>query len=162
MDILRPYIPKMCLGGAEYVRNVPLTEMLKNISRDFGVLDTSSQKRLLIIDDDIEYIEKLRIYLESAFQVFVCKFDLDEIGTLLLKADYIVISTDIRGNMMDFIDMFKLVSSCRQTKTVRVYFLCSSKSKRNYAGAGFLQNATILSKDTDVERISQYLVSHTL
>ncbi|MBQ6968236.1 MAG: hypothetical protein IJP84_10095 [Lachnospiraceae bacterium] len=110
----------------------------------------------LIIDNDTEYVGKLRLYLEPYFQILVSRFDFEEAGMLLLKSDIVLISMDATFTLREFMSFFKAVMTKKHSPLFHFFYLASSNSERYRMNAGSENESISFSKEMEVSRVAGY------
>ncbi len=155
VDIIRDLVPSL------YIKKVILYHlafsMLPEIIKQEFKPDRN-KLTFLIIDNDTEYVGKLRLYLEPYFQILVSRFDYEEAGMLMLKSDIVLISMDATFKLREFMGFFKAMMMKKRSPLFRFFYLASTDSERNRMNAGSEDEGMAFSKEMDVARVADYFV----
>ena len=114
----------------------------------------------VIIDDDTEYVEKLRVYLDSVFRVTVCGFDSGEINELALMADVVLVSVEGRMKLSEFMGLFQVLLTKKKAGKGNFYYLTPSNGEQSIINQRIENSAISFSKEMDVVRVAEFLKSH--
>ena len=114
----------------------------------------------VILDDDMEYIEKLRVYLDSVFRVTVCRFDVKEINEIVLMADVVLLSVEGRMKLSEFMGLFQVLLAKKKAGKVNFYYLTPSNGEQSIINQRIENSAISFSKEMDVVRVAEFLKSH--
>lgn len=155
VDLLSSVIPKLFVKRAMYSHvhfGVMLSDFLmKDIS------DEGNKTTLLIIADDEAYVERLRPYLDPFFQVYVSRFDLDEMGKLLMRCNVVLIDMDGKLTMGGFMELIKVLAARKRSPYFHFYYLVSTNRERDKMNMGSVEDSISFSKEMDCTRIASYL-----
>ena len=134
--------------------NAKMEELIKN-----NVNPERKKPRFHILDDDSAYVEKLRPYLDPYFQVFVSRFEIEEIAALIYSSDIVLISMDATFKLREFMGFFKAMMMKKKRSTLfHFFYLASTDPERNRMNAGSEDGGMAFSKEMDVARVADYFV----
>ncbi|MCR4589452.1 MAG: hypothetical protein K5668_01360 [Lachnospiraceae bacterium] len=158
VDVLKSCVPSLYIRKSAYFFACPL----EDLTNDLYFLDKirnkqERSKRVLIMDDDDEYISKLRLHLDTDFQVFVCPYDLTEAGTLILHSDILLIGTTGRFTLPESIDLLRIISRRRKYDKFHAYYLAVDDAERKRLNISSIDNNIAFSKEMEMNRIVSYL-----
>ncbi len=139
-------------------------ETLDSILNDLSELEkikNASEKRrsILIIEEDTEYIAKLRPYLEADYRVYVSSYDISEVGILILYTDIILIGSSGRFTIPESMEILRIISGRKKSPGFHAYFLAADKTERVKLNLSGIAGNTAFSKDVEVSRTAKYLLS---
>ena len=156
VDIIKDLVPSL------YIKKVVLYhvafstipgEILKQ-----ELMPDRNKPTFLIIDNDTEYVGKLRLYLEPYFQILVSRFDFEEAGMLMLKSDIVLISMEATFKLREFMGFFKAMMMKKRSPLFHFFYLASTDAERNRMNAGSENESISFSKEMDVDRVANYFV----
>ena len=124
------------------------------------VIRENGKPIFLMIDDDREYVEKLRVYLDPFYQVFVSRFDHEEIENLIMMADRVLISVNGNMRLLDFIQLYQTLLSKKKVPGFTYYHIADTDWEKAIVDRGSGQNNMAFSKETDVQKVADYLIKH--
>lgn len=158
--ILKSYIPSLFVRMACYFYAVTLDSLVDDLS-ELEKITNSSEKRhnILIMEEDLEYVAKLRPYLEADYRVYVSSYDLSEVGILILYSDIILIDSNGRFTLPESIEMLRIISERRKRSGFHAYFLAADKAEREKLNISGIGGNIAFSKDMEISRIANYLLS---
>ena len=114
---------------------------------------------LTIIDDDAEYIERLRVHLDEFFQVCISDFSGDETKHLISLSDVALISVDGMMKISDFMGLLRMVLRKKKESKFRFYYLTPTDKDRIVLNAESENISLSVSKEMDVDRVAKFLIS---
>lgn len=156
VDLISSIIPSLFIRRAAYAFSEPFSALVEDM-KGLTALSQGHLPGLLIVDDDIEYIEKLRPYLESSFRIYVSHCDLVEAGTFLNISDIVLVSVEAEYKLSVFLDFFRAVYARKKDSEFRLYYLTSDDTKRDRMNLGIEKDAVALSKSADISKIASFL-----
>lgn len=112
-----------------------------------------------IIDDDSEFVERLRLHLDGFFRVVVSRFDAREISELVQLSDVALVSVDGTLKLSEFMGLFHMLLTKKKTSRFRFYYLTPSNRDRDFLNIGIEESALSFSKQMDVDRIASFLIN---
>lgn len=157
VDTMSALVPSMFIKKKMYA--FTHFSMLVEKLVDSEVRKENSKPYCVILDDDVEYVEKLRVQLDSFFRVAVCRFDPAEINDLVLIADVVLVSVDGRLKLSEFMGLFHMLLAKKKVPRFRFYYLTRSDQERNAMNAGIEKSSISFSKQMDVEHVAKYLIN---
>ncbi len=158
VNIIRSRVPSIYVRKAVYVYSEPFSVILKDLKElavDYGM----NLNGLLIIDNDSEYIEKLRPNLDPYFRVYVSHLNLNEAGSLLQISDVVLINVDESYVLREFIELFKSMFIKKRSSGLRIYYLTSTNENRDKINMGIENDAIALSKSADVTKTAAFITN---
>lgn len=158
VNIIRSRVPSIYVRKAVYVYSEPFSVILndlKELAVDYGM----NLNGLLIIDNDSEYIEKLRPNLDPYFRVYVSHMNLSEAGALLQISDVVLINVDESYVLREFIELFKSMFMKKRSTGLRIYYLTSTNENRDRMNMGIENDSIALSKSADVAKTAAFLTN---
>ena len=156
VDYFSSLIPSMCIKKALYSFSHFDLFVDEIVQREIGI--ENEKACCVIIDDDTEYVERLRVHLDGKFSVVVCGFDPEEINQLIRVADLVLVSIEGRLKLVEFMGMFRLLLARKKSPNFRFYYLTTSDRERNIMNAGTDKSSLSFSKEMEVERVAKYLI----
>lgn len=156
VDIISSMVPSIFIRKAAYVYSEPFAALLEDMNK-LASITQNHLPGLLIVDDDIEYIEKLRPYLEQSFRIYVSHCDFIEAGTYLNISDIVLISAESKYKLSSFLDFFRAVYARKKEYGTRLYYLTSDNVKRDHMNLGFERDAMALSKSFNLSKVASFL-----
>ena len=158
VDIITSLVPSLFIKKALYSHvhfYVMYEELIKN-----DVNPDRKKPRFLILDDDTEYVESLRPHLDPFFQVFVCRFDINEIASLMHSVDIVLISMDGKMSLYDLMGMLRmLLTRAKSYSAFRYYYLAPTNRERDRMNSGNENNNLTFSKEMEVHRVAAYFTN---
>lgn len=109
-------------------------------------MQNGNKKRILIIDDDINFRDMLRIHLSSAGYAAQVAEDAVEGGKALLASPPDLIICDLNMPFMDGFELLSLMQSDEQTASIPVIFLSGRSDGDTMSKAVELGAADFLTK----------------
>ncbi|MBR6329025.1 MAG: hypothetical protein IKR68_05195 [Lachnospiraceae bacterium] len=158
VNVMQTLIPSLYIKSAMYSFS-HFNLMVEDIVRK-EVFDSAGKPRFLILDDDIDYVEKLRIYLDPHFTVYVSRFDVNEIGPLILRSDIAMISMEGTLKLSEFMGLFSMLLARKKNARFKFYYLTATNTTRNSANSGSENNSISFSKEMEPYRIANYFIKH--
>ncbi len=157
VDMVGALVPSLFIAKSSY-SFVDLKNVLEELENEINKKD-SNKPGILILDDDIEYAEKLRVYLDPYYRFFHCRFNLEEIAKMAPLADTIIISLDGSMKLCDFMELFRLIQAKKKNNDkFRYYYLAGDNKYRAMMNAESEKTAISFSKEMEVERIARFFI----
>lgn len=157
VDYISSRIPSIFIIKKAYAYAEVLTDIINElIAADDE--DDHALPGLLIVDDDTEYIAKLRPYLESHFRIYICHDKLNELGTFINAADIILINGDESYTLFELLDFFKTISARMRSSGLKFYYLTENDENRTRMNSGSERDAITLSKNVEAEKTASFLI----
>ncbi len=157
VDTMTTLVPSMFVKKAMYsfVRFPRiLDEMVVN-----EVKAENSKPFCVIIDEDMEYVERLRVHLDSFFRVAVCRFNTKEINDLVLPADIILVSVEGKMKLSEFMGMFQILLAKKKAQKVNFYYLTPTNGERDIINMRQQNSSISISKQADPADVARFLTS---
>ena len=123
------------------------------------VMAENGKPVFLIIDNDSEYVEQLRMHLDRYFRVNVCKFNPKEINELVVMSDVVLMSLEGTLKLREFMGLFGLLASKKKVPGFRYYFLTETDRERTALNAGSDKSGVSLSKEMEVGRVAKFILN---
>ena len=158
VNIIRSRVPSLYVRKAVYVHSEPFSVILKDL-KDIAIDYGLNQKGILIIDNDSEYIEKLRPNLDPYFRVYVSHLNLNEAGALIQISDVVLINVDESYVLREFIELFKSMFIKKRSSGLHIYYLTSTNENRDKINMGIENDAIALSKSADVSKTAAFITN---
>ncbi len=156
VDTMTSKIPSMFVKKKMY--SFSHFDLLIDIVVKEEVKAENGKPMFLLIDDDSEYAERLRVYLDPHFRVLISRFDPEEIDKLVAVADVVLISMDGKLRLSEFMTLFRLLAAKKKIPRFAYYFISDSDSERNFNNSGVEKSSISFSKEMDPERVAKYLI----
>ena len=113
--------------------------------------------RCVIVDEDSEYVEQLRLQLEGFYRVYVCGYDVEAISKLVPDATLTLLCVDGSMKLSETMWLFRLLIAKRKTSKFRYFLMKSSNGEKEYDQMGSEESKITFYKDMDVERVGRML-----
>ena len=156
VDLIRSVIPSIFVRKSSYLFTEPFAGLIEDLNK-LTYHDGVELPGLLIVDDDIEYISKLRPYLDDKFQIYVCHLDLKKAVALLNISDILLINSEASFTLYEFVEFFKATSARKKRKSFHFYYLTQSDEQRDRINSGLENSSIALSKSVAVEKTASFL-----
>ncbi|MBQ7636824.1 MAG: hypothetical protein IJS80_05905 [Lachnospiraceae bacterium] len=158
--LLRSYVPSLFIRRAAYFYAETLDSIVDDLS-ELEKITNNPEKRhsILIMEEDVEYIAKLRPYLEGDYRVYVCSYDLSEVGILIFYSDIILIGSSGRFTIPESIELLRAISERRRNANLHAYFLAVDRAEREKLNVSGIGGSIAFSKDMEISRTANYLLS---
>ncbi|MCR5687431.1 MAG: hypothetical protein K6G58_05365 [Lachnospiraceae bacterium] len=157
VDTMRSKIPSLFIKKSMY--SFSHFDILTDIIIQEEVIAENGRPVFLLIDNDSEYGEKLRVFLDPYFRVVVCRFDTAEIYKLVMMADIVLISLAGTMRLYDFMELFRIIAAKSKTQGFHYYYITDTDLERNARNSGSDKSSIAFSKEMDVERTAKYFIS---
>lgn len=158
VDILNSFVPSIYIRKSEYFYNTPIDDLTDDVLLINKLTDKNSKyKSILIMEEDDEYVAQLRLYLDSVFQIFVCNYDLNEMGGLILYSDILLIGTDGRFTIPESVDLLRIVQKRKKATDFHSYFIAKDNAERQKLNIASVSGNISFSKEMEISRIAKYL-----
>ncbi|MCR5626130.1 MAG: hypothetical protein K6F99_02320 [Lachnospiraceae bacterium] len=98
MDLKRvsKYIPKMLISGV-FLKDDGIENVVNGTKK---ILNSFDKTNLVIIDNDVSYVSKVRILLKDFFNITIIEGDLNELKTALMSnPEYIILNSGMRVSL---------------------------------------------------------------
>lgn len=157
VDTMTTLVPSMFIKKAVYsFVQFPriLEEMVVN-----EVKTENAKPFCVIIDEDMEYVERLRVHLDSFFRVVVCRFDMKEINDLVIPADVILVSVEGKMKLSEFMEMFQIFLAKKKAQKVNFYYLTPTNGERDLINMKLQSSSISISKQADPADAARFLTS---
>ena len=158
VNIIRSRVPSLYVRKAVYVHSEPFSVILKDL-KDIAIDYGLNQKGILIIDNDSEYIEKLRPNLDPYFRVYVNHNNLKEAERFLQISDIVLLNVDEACILREYIELFKSMIIKRKSSGLRLYYLTANNEDRDRMNMGIENDAIALSKSADVSKTAAFIIN---
>ncbi|MCR5301554.1 MAG: hypothetical protein K6E49_03845 [Lachnospiraceae bacterium] len=158
VDLVKSLVPSLFVEKTLY-SFAEFTQIIDEIEKS-GVATENGKPVFLIIDEDRDFVEKLRVYLDPFYRVFVSKIDLEEIKKLLFMADTVLISSEGKMRFIEFMELSQILVAKKKVSGFRYYYMAKSGEDQNRINAGYGRNTIAFSKDMEVSRIADYFIKH--
>ncbi|MCR5674817.1 MAG: hypothetical protein K6G16_03830 [Lachnospiraceae bacterium] len=156
VDLISARVPSLFVHMAVYMMKMPFSRLLDDL--DTREQETAEHRpTLLILDDNTEYIEKLRVMLDSSFRVYVSHYDLHEAGLLLLRADIVLLGMDVELSMIKYMQLFRALAKKMRQPGFHFYFLTSSKEDRDLINSSGDRAGVAFTRDMEPARVAEFL-----
>jgi hypothetical protein len=157
VDDITELVPSIFVKKAIY-SFVDFSKMKDAITSNVGE-DEIGKKTFLIIDDDTDYAGKLRVHLDQTYRVLVSRFDLEEMGSLILGANVVLISMDGSLKLNEFMTMFRILAAKKgRNPRFKYYYLTGTDRERAKLNSGSEKSSISFSKEMDVSRVANYFI----
>lgn len=157
VDFISSRIPAIFIRKKAYAYAEVLADIIKELKAAANE-DDNALPGLLIVDDDTEYIAKLRPYLESHFRIYISHAKLNELGAFLYISDVILINADASYTLFEFLDFFKTIYARIKSSGLKFYYLTENDENRTRMNSGSERDAITLSKNVDVAKTASFLI----
>ena len=157
VDSLLPYIPVLYVRRYEYATKNNFSVLMD----DLALLEKdekSSKPALTFMDDDIEYVSKLRLHLEPYFRIYVNHYDMKETGIMILRSNILIMSANKPLTLMQFSEIYGIIRTKMKQGDFHLYYLTDDLTERNRLNAFDTQKTIAFSRDMDPEQIADYLI----
>ncbi|MCR5672889.1 MAG: hypothetical protein K6F87_04140 [Lachnospiraceae bacterium] len=157
VNLLASLIPSLYIRNKAYSFS-PLERFVSELEHD----DPESEVEkpcLLVIDEDSEYTERLRLHLDPSFRILVSTFDPDEIDKFMELANVTLISTDAKLKLFDIMRLVRKLLERRQNPGFKYYFIAPTNEARNVINSESEKNGITLSKEMDPARVAGFIVN---
>ncbi len=160
VDILSRLIPAMFVQMAQYAFIGTFTSMLDDM-RGLEEAEGRDRPTLLIIDDDKDFISKLRILVNAHFNVYVSHCDLRESGMLLMRSDIVLMSTSAKYSLMEIMDFFRSMVKKKRQNRLHFYYLAADETECDIINVTGDREAFAFPRSVDPRIIADYLIEST-
>lgn len=157
VDEVSSYVPSLFIQKSLY-SFADFVQIRDDLVRDRNESDTGKPV-FLIIDDDTDYVEKLRVYLDNDFKVLVSRFEIREIASLIHSADIVLISMDGKLALHDFMGLFQMLAARKKKSSFKYYYMSASDAQRAELNSGSESTSISFSKEMDVDRVAKYFTA---
>ena len=157
VDLIHSRVPDLYVRMAHYTYQRTFSLFLE----DLAALDeemSGNLPTLLMMDDDTEYIAKLRVYLEGRFRILVNHFDLSEAGPMILRSDAVLMGTDISMTLLGFTELFQMLYRRMRQPGFHLYYISSHREERDKLNAINARSVIAFTKDMEVSLVANYLI----
>ena len=158
VDFISSRVPALFIRKKAYAYAVVLTDIINELLADANE-DDIDLPGLLIVDDDTEYIAKLRPYLEPHFRIYICHEKLDELGAFISVSDIILINGDESYTLFELLDFFKTISARMRSSGLKFYYLTENDENRTRMNSGSERDAITLSKNVDAVKTASFIIN---
>ncbi|MCR4589223.1 MAG: hypothetical protein K5668_00185 [Lachnospiraceae bacterium] len=157
VDQLSTLVPSIFIKKTIY-SHVHFSMVIEDLMNE-EVYPDNKKLKFVLIDDDSEYVAKLRPYLDPFFQVHVSRFDIMEIGKLILRGDLVMISMNGRLKLSEFMSLFRMLRQKSETRNFHYYYITDTNGERARLNAGSESDGLAFSKEMEIARVANYFVS---
>ncbi|MCR4590695.1 MAG: hypothetical protein K5668_07740 [Lachnospiraceae bacterium] len=157
LDIVASLVPSIYIEKTLY-SHVHFHVMMEELVKKQVFLE-NKKPRFLIIDDDSGYVSSLRPYLDPFFQVFVSRFDINEIGMLILRSDILLLSMDGKLMLGEFMGLLRMLLNRGKSGNFRYYYLAPTNRERDRINAGSENGSLAFSKEMEVSRVAGFFTA---
>lgn len=157
VDILNRLIPAMFVQKAQYAFIDTFTSMLDDL-RMLEDAEGRNRPTLLIIDDDKDFISKLRILVNTHFNVYVSHCDLRESGTLLMRSDVVLMSTSAKYSLLEIMDLFRTVVKKKRQYRLHFYYIAADETECDMINVTGDKEAFAFPRSSDPRIIADFLI----
>ncbi len=157
VETISEFVPSMCIKKTMHAFSHFYVLVEELLSRE--VVTENGKPVFLIIDDDTEYVEHLRLHLDKYFRVTVSRFDPKEINDLVLMSDVALISMEGTLKLSEFMKLFGMLASKKKVPGFRYYFLTDSDKERNSINAGMEKSGISISKEMEPGRLAKFIIN---
>ncbi len=164
VDILRARIPALYVRKSGYTIKEPFSLLLDDVAA-MEQDESVDLPALLILDDKTEFIEKLRLYLEPYFRIYVSHYDPQELGILVLRSNVVLMGTDRLMTVIQFMELSRMIGRRREVPDFHLYFLAKTQEERAMFNSEAARYGIAFSADMDASRVADYLIranAHTI
>ena len=159
VDEVASYVPSLFIQKSLY-SFADFVQIRDELAKNTAQSD-KGKPVFLIIDDDTDYVEKLRVYLDNDYKVLVSRFEIREIASLIHAADIVLISMDGKLALHDFMGLFHMLVVKKKKSSFKYYYMSATNSERAELNAGSDSTSISFSKEMDVERVAKYFIDMT-
>ena len=152
-------IPKLFITGTYR----PSGEMMMQLSNDILACFSNNviaRRSILMIDSDLEYMEKMNTFLEDKFSVTLIKPDMGLVNRHIAYPNVIVIGMDsmitVWGNAL----LFAMVERWQKLNDLKLVFLAKNKGEQQVFNYIKIESATCISKETPPRKNAAYLINN--
>lgn len=156
VDALSSFVPKLFISKTVY-SFVDLSRTVEELIGDVNESD-SGKPCFLLIDNDSEYSEKLRVYLDPYYKFMLCHFDVEDIARMVPFAQIAIISLEGKMTISQLMELFRMFAAKKRNSNFKYYYLAKDDKERSLMNAGSEKTAISFSKEMDVERIARYFI----
>ena len=164
VDEIKKYIPKLYI--AQFLKKETAAgngDRISDIVKDEVETEAWQQKdtekvKILLVGNDADYFKRLKILLEAYFDVKWINDSMTGCGELLFHADIVMISTDIRLSLRDFMDLFGAIGRRSKSSDFHLYYLADSKEEQRLQNTGLGSGSVCFLKSSGAENIALYLI----
>lgn len=156
VDEVASYVPSLFIQKSLY-SFADFVQIRDELAKNTALLD-KDKPVFLIIDDDTDYVEKLRVYLDSSYKVLVSRFEIREIASLIHSADTVLISMDGKLALSDFMGLFRLLVVKKKKPSFKYYYMSATDRERAMLNSATESTSISFSKEMDVERVARYFI----
>jgi len=154
---IKAHVPAMYISKSEYTIN-GFKEIVLEIIRT-EVNDQADKPGILIIDNDVSYIESLRINLEEYFRVYVSHYDFDEIELMIKETNISLVGTDGVLVLSEAVRLLILLNDMKDAPDYHYYFVAPTNNERNSLNSESDKIGISLSKEMDLHKLTHFLIS---
>ncbi len=159
VDEVASYVPSLFIQKSLY-SFADFVQIRDELAKNTALLD-KDKPVFLIIDDDTDYVEKLRVYLDNDYKVLVSRFEIREIAALIHSADIVLISMDGKLALRDFMGLFRLLVVKKKKPSFKYYYMSSTDRERAMLNSATESTSISFSKEMDVDRVAKYFIDMT-
>ena len=134
VDTMKSKIPAIFIKKTMY--SFSHFDLLMDLIVQEEVIAENGKPVFLLVDDDNEYSEKLRVHLDQHFRVMISRFDPEEIYKLILT-----------------------IAAKSKSPGFHYYYLTDTDNERNTSNSGSDVGSISFSKEMEIERIARYFIS---
>lgn len=158
VDHLKNLIPSLYIQKALYLYGT--TNALMDELKLLEESEEANKPALLIVDDDRELIEQLRIMLGGYFRFYVTHYDMTETRLFLKEANVVLMGTRGRYGILDIVDLLRLVAQRKMAVGMQMYYLTEDdKESTRVNGTGSDKGNLAYSRSTDPRIIADTMLS---
>ncbi len=157
VDTMKSKIPAIFIKKTMY--SFSHFDLLMDLIVQEEVIAENGKPVFLLVDDDTEYSEKLRVHLDQHFRVMISRFDPEEIYKLILTADYVMISMSGSLRLYELMKLFRIIAAKSKSPGFHYYYLTDTDNERNTSNSGSDVSSISFSKEMEIERIARYFIS---
>ncbi|MBR5116824.1 MAG: hypothetical protein IK096_07135 [Lachnospiraceae bacterium] len=156
VDHLKNVIPSLFVQKALYLYGT--TDMLMDELKQMEEAENKNTPALLVVDDDQELVEQLRIMLGGYFRFYVTHYDILETRLFIKEANVVLMGTRGRYSMLDIMDLLRLIAQRKMAVGMSMYYLTEDeKESTRVNGSGPDKGSLAYSRDTDPRVIADVL-----
>ncbi|MCR5179083.1 MAG: hypothetical protein K6C95_08905 [Lachnospiraceae bacterium] len=157
VDILVSKMPVMFTRMYSYASQMPFTVLLDDLAVMEKEMGSDDRPAILLLDDKTEYIEKLRVYLEPFFHIYVNHFDMDELGFMILRSDVILVGMDKKLTLVEYMDIFRVIYHKMKQIGFHLYYLTATNDERDRVNSGNDRSGMAFSREMGEQSVANYL-----
>lgn len=159
MEEVKKDIPKLFINGTYR----PSGEMLMKLSDDILAClsdKVTEKKQILMVDNDLDHMEKMSGYLNEKFSTVLIKPDMKQINRHISNSHVIVIGMDSQMTVWENALLFTLVERWQIVNDLKLVFLARNKGEQQVFYISGIKSATCITKENPPQKNAAYLIKN--